>query len=128
VQINLVLAWLWITLGFVSGSLFGFNFNFLREDWLGGYSSNIRRLYRLGHISFFGLGVINLMFYITIRTLGMESALTVIASWAMVIGGMSMPICCFITAHYPKLKDFFYIPVISLIIGGLLTLWQVVHA
>ena len=33
-----------------------------REDWLGGYGSFKRRLYRLAHISFFGLAIVNLMF------------------------------------------------------------------
>ena len=62
-QINLLVAWVWILLGFLSG--FGLGLNFHREDWLGGYGSYKRRLFRLGHISFFGLGALNLMFYLT---------------------------------------------------------------
>src|SRR5882762_3525993 len=60
---NLVIAWIWILLGFFSGMLQGMFFN--RENWLGGYNSLKRRLYRLAHISFFGLGAVNLFFYFT---------------------------------------------------------------
>ena len=52
-QLNLVLGWLWIALGFASGAVLGLWFH--KEQWLGGYASWMRRLYRLGHISFFGL-------------------------------------------------------------------------
>src|SRR6478752_5122133 len=62
-QPNLVLAWLWIMMGFGSGFWLGLNFH--QEHWLGGYASHKRRLYRLGHISFFGLALMNLMFYFT---------------------------------------------------------------
>ena len=53
-NLNLFLGWLWILLGFVSGMALGMFFH--RENWLGGYGSFKRRMYRLGHISFFGLG------------------------------------------------------------------------
>lgn len=48
-QINLIFAWLWIAVGFVLGFIFGLNFH--REEWLGGYTTLKRRLYRLAHIS-----------------------------------------------------------------------------
>lgn len=127
IKINLILAWLWITLGFVSGAIIGFNFKFFCEDWLEGYSGLKRRLYRLGHISFFGMALINLMFYFTARTLTSPSYLLEISSLGFIVGAITMPICCFTMAHYPKLKLLFYIPVISLIIAGILTLWEVVQ-
>jgi len=55
-QPNLIAAWLGIPLGFGSGLVLGLFFQ--RENWLGGYSSPKRRLYRLAHISFFGLGAL----------------------------------------------------------------------
>ena len=63
IHVNLVMAWIWILLGFLSGSVLGLFF--ARENWLGGYASFKRRLYRLAHISFFGLGLANLAFYFT---------------------------------------------------------------
>lgn len=92
---------------------------------MGGYSSLKRRLYRLGHISFFGLAFVNLMFYFTAQRLTRSGRLLDIASWGFIVGAITMPTCCFLMAHYPKLKNLFYVPVISLIIAGLLTFWVV---
>jgi hypothetical protein len=123
-QINLTLAWLGMALAFASGSVLGLKFH--REDWLGGYGSFRRRLYRLGHISFFGLAVVNLMFYFTSRLPALEGASLAVASWAFVIGAIAMPVCCFIMAHQPKLRLLFLIPVLSLIVGSLSTIWEII--
>ena len=81
-QINLLLAWLLILLGFVSGMVLGLFFH--RENWLGGYASFKRRMYRLGHISFFGLGAVNLLFYFTAKSFSATDPLVAIASWTFV--------------------------------------------
>src|SRR5215510_15126359 len=98
-QLNLIVAWMGILLGFVTGLVLGLNFH--REDWLGGYGTFKRRLYRLGHISFFGLGAVNLMFYFTAQQFTATSALAV-ASWGFVAGAVLMPLCCFVMAHHAK--------------------------
>ena len=123
-QINLTLAWSWILLGFLTGLVLGINFH--REDWLGGYGSFPRRLCRLGHISFFGLALVNLMFFFTARFLGLAGVAMQIASWTFVLGGLSMPICCFTIAFVPKLRMLFSVPVLSLIVGGLSTVWEII--
>src|SRR5687768_11837839 len=78
-EINLVFAWTWVLAGFLSGLAMGLFFD--REDWLGGYGSLKRRLYRLAHICFFGLGAINLMFYFTARYVLQPSPLQSVAAW-----------------------------------------------
>ena len=124
-QLNLILAWLWILLGFLSGMVLGLFFH--RENWLGGYASLRRRMYRLGHISFFGLGAVNLLFWLTVKNhAGGDSALG-IASWAFVVGAITMPIGCAIMAHFPKTYLLFTVPVLSLIAGGVLTLLSIVQ-
>jgi len=117
---NLILAWLWIVLGFVSGMLLGLFFH--REDWLGGYASFRRRLYRLAHISFFGLGAVNLLFYFTAQNLAAGPTLAP-ASWAFIVGAVSMPVCCVMTAHFPRGRMLFAVPVLCLITGGVLVLF-----
>ena len=119
-QINLLLAWLWILLGFVTGMLLGLFFH--GEHWLGGYASFKRRLYRLGHISFFGLGAVNLFFWLTVRTLPVSSSLLPVASWTFVVGAVTMPVCSVVMAHFPKAHMIFAVPVLSLLVGGTLTL------
>src|SRR5208337_2161644 len=117
---NLFLAWLWILLGFFSGMVLGMFFH--GEKWLGGYASLKRRMYRLGHISFFGLGVLNLLFVLTVRNLSLGGTLTHFASLAFIIGAVAMPVCCVVMAHFPKTHLIFAVPVVSLITGGVLTL------
>ena len=123
---NLLIAWLWICLGFLSGMLLGLFFH--HENWLGGYSSLKRRMYRLGHISFFGLGAVNLLFWLTARNLPMPLLASSIASWAFVVGALTMPLCCGIMAHFPKLHVIFTVPVVSLLLAGGLTLAAIIQA
>ena len=44
-----------------------------------------------------------------------------IASSAFIGGGITMPICCLLMAHFPKAHMLFAVPVISLICAGILT-------
>src|SRR5882672_64489 len=124
-KLNLIAAWLGILLGFGSGLVMGLFFN--REDWMGGYSSFKRRLYRLAHISFFGLGAVNLLFYFTALRLPAITPLIVIASWGFIIGAISMPICCLLMAHFPRTHLLFSIPVASLLVAGALTLISLIQ-
>ena len=117
---NLILAWLWILLGFVSGLLLGLFFH--GENWLGGYGSFKRRMYRLGHISFFGLGAVNLLFWLTMQNISPSESLAAVASWMFIVGAITMPLCCAFMAHFPKAHLIFAVPVVSLIAAGALTL------
>ncbi len=122
-QLNLIVAWLWVFLGIVSGAVLGSFFQ--REDWLGGYASLKRRLYRLGHIAFFGTALLNLMFHLTVKDLTEAGPVLVWASWSFVIGAAGMPLCCLIMAHRPALRLLFAVPVISLAAGSILTLLEI---
>lgn len=124
-QLNLVLAWLWILLGFVTGMVLGMFFH--RESWLGGYASHKRRMYRLAHISFFGLGAVNLLFCLTARTLLSTGAMLQAASQALVVGAVTMPVCCVVMAQYRRAYFIFAVPVVSLILGGAMTLAMVIR-
>jgi hypothetical protein len=121
-RINLIAAWVGMLLGFVSGFALGLFFH--RENWLGGYGSFKRRLYRLAHISFFGLAAVNLFFYFTTQTLSAGAMLS-FASSAFVIGAITMPVCCLVMAHFPKTRPLFALPVFSLLAGCALTLLEV---
>ena len=123
IHVNLVMAWIWILLGFLSGSVLGLFF--ARENWLGGYASFKRRLYRLAHISFFGLGLANLAFYFTAQT-GIPASGLEAASWLFVAGAITMPICCVVMAHFPKALLLFGVPVLSLVAGGALVLKNII--
>ena len=121
-QINLLAAWVGMLLGFLSGFALGLFFH--REDWLGGYGSFARRMYRLAHISLFGLGAVNFFFYFTARALPADTMLS-LASAAFIAGAITMPICCLLMAHFPNTRSLFALPVVSLVTGGALTLVEV---
>jgi hypothetical protein len=121
--LNLTCAWLWMLLGFASG--FGLGLFFHREDWLGGYGSFQRRLYRLAHIAFFGTGFVNFMFWLTAARLGPGGAAFTVASWAFVIGAITMPLCCVLMAQHKRFKLLFGVPVFSLLTGAAATLWEI---
>ncbi len=123
-EMNLILAWVWITLGFISGLALGLFFH--REGWLGGYASHPRRLLRLGHISFFGTGLVNLCFYLTVGRKGFDGLGMEITSWSLVVGAVTMPLCCLILAFFPRNVHLFSVPVISLLLGAICTVISLV--
>jgi len=125
-QPNLVAAWLGILLGFVSGMMLGMFFH--DEKWLGGYASHKRRLYRLGHISFFGLGAVNLFFWLTAKNISAPGTNWAWASGLFVLGAVTMPLCCALMAHWPKLHLLFSVPVVSLIAAAVLTIAAIINA
>lgn len=121
---NLILAWTWILLGFVSGMVMGLFFH--QPDWLGGYGNHQRRLYRLGHISFFGLGAVNLFFALTVHVFAVTGPWIETASVAFIIGAVTMPICCVLMAHFKWAQNLFAVPVLSLLTGGTLMLKELI--
>ena len=124
-EINLLFAWIWVLAGFASGLVMGLFFD--RENWLGGYTALRRRLFRLAHISFFGLGAINLMYYFTARYALAPSPLQCLAAWGFVLGGVTMPLVCLIMARWSKAKMLFAVPVMSLLGAGALTIWELIR-
>ena len=114
-SLNLIAGWLGMLAGVLSGAVLGLFFH--REDWMGGYSSYRRRLARLGHIAFFGLGFLNLIFAATAAQLPLSVDGLAIASWALILGAASMPLCCFLSAWRKPLRHLFPIPVLSITTG-----------
>lgn len=114
------IGWIGMLLGVLSGAALGLFFH--REDWMGGYNSFRRRLARLGHISFFGLGFINFFFAISHQIAGVATAWAVPAAVAFTIGAATMPTCCFLSAWKKPFRHFFFIPVASVAAGIVMTL------
>ena len=113
--LNLVGGWLGMLAGVLCGAILGLFFH--REDWMGGYASHRRRLTRLGHISFFGLGFLNLIFAATASLLNLHARSLSIASTGLIVAAITMPICCFLTAWRKPLRHLFPIPVVAAATG-----------
>jgi hypothetical protein len=113
--LNLIGGWLGMLAGVLTGGMIGLFF--YRDDWMGGYGSFRRRLPRLGHISFFGLGFLNLMFAATAGQLFLRGGYLRIASVALIVGAITMPICCFLAAWRKPMRHLFPIPVAAVTVG-----------
>ena len=119
--INLYAAWVGFALGCVAGAVTGLFFH--EAHWLGGYSSWPRRLIRLGHISFFGIGLLNLAFVLTARAVGLGSGLTP-ASDLFLVGAVTMPLVCYLSAWHVTFRHLFFIPALSITCGVVLFTWR----
>ena len=110
---NLYVGWLSMLGGALSGAVMGMFFH--RPDWLGGYGSFQRRLVRLGHIAFFGLGLLNILFGLSAYPLRIEGVALTIASVGFIVGAVTMPLFCFLRAWQSRARYFFVIPVVSMV-------------
>lgn len=112
---NLLAGWIAMLAGAISGAIIGLFFH--REEWMGGYSSFRRRMTRLGHISFWGLGLVNILFALSVKALEPSAMSVRIASVAFILGLITMPLCCFLTAWRKLFRHLFPIPVVSIVVG-----------
>lgn len=124
--VNLVFAWWWMALGALSGAAAGMVFH--REDALGGYASWTRRLMRLGHIAFFGTGLLNLAFALTLSAVALDSQWMRPPSMLLIAGGVAMPLVCYLAAWRKPLRHLFIVPVLCLAVGLFLTALAVTSA
>lgn len=89
---------------------------------MGGYQSWRRRLVRLGHIAFFGTGLLNIAFVGTLPHLQPAMEVTT-GSVLLILGTLTMPVVCFMAAWRQSLRHLFVVPVLGLIGAALCTLW-----
>jgi hypothetical protein len=114
---NEAFGWSWITLGFVTGALLGLRFH--QTDWLGGYNSLRRRMLRLGHIAIVALGLVNVLVAYSLPRANIADWQQHTASWAWIVGAITMPLVCGLTAWRPGFRHWFFVPVASLLTGAI---------
>jgi hypothetical protein len=112
-SLNLLAGWIGVLGGVASGALIGLFFH--RDDWVGGYGSFRRRMLRLGHISFFGIGFLNFALALTFKSVALPALHAQFASYAMIAGAVTMPLICFLTAWHKPFRHLFFIPVLSVL-------------
>lgn len=108
---TILAGWSATLAGVVSGAIVGVFFH--RDDFLGGYGSFRRRLFRLGHISFFGLGFTNILFGLTLYAFGWTGFLAAAASIALIASVATMPVCCYLAGWRKSFRHLFPIPVVG---------------
>lgn len=117
--LNWQAGWLLVLAAFATGAGIGLFFH--REQFLGGYSSFRRRMLRLGHIACAALGLMNVVFSLSPWP---HPAMWQghWASLAFVIGGVTMPVACFLCAWRESFRHLFAIPVTALVLAVVFTL------
>ena len=114
-SLNILVGWVAMLSGALSGAVLGLFFD--RDGWAGGYGSFRRRMLRLGHISFFGIGFLNLLFGLTLTAVSLPTTHSRIASAGFLVAVIAMPACCFLTAWKKPLRHLFPIPVLAVLAG-----------
>jgi hypothetical protein len=120
--LNIIVAWIGFLMGCVSGMVTGLFFR--GEGWLGGYASWTRRMIRLAHLAFWGLAFLNLAFALSARALSLTSGL-VVASTLLIIGAITMPLVCYLSAWRSHFRHVFFIPALSVTVAVVLFLLRV---
>ena len=122
-EIHFLAGWIGVLLTFVTGAIIGQRFH--EADGMGGYASFRRRMVRLGHISFVGLGLINLAFAFSSLQFDLHEGIERVSSIGFLVGAATMPAACFLTAYHEKYKSLFAVPVVALVVAniGVLVAW-----
>jgi hypothetical protein len=118
-SLNWYAGWGLILVGFLTGAGLGLSFH--RDDFLGGYGSFRRRVLRLGHIACIALGMLNLLYALAVQPAAAGPAAR-LASVAWVVGGVAMPVTCFLTGWRTAFRRCFPVPVIALLVAVTATL------
>ena len=113
--LHLYVGWTAMLAGVAAGAVLGLFF--YDDDWAGGYSSFRRRMLRLGHISFFGIGILNVLFALTLSQVALPEPNVSISSAGFVVAVVAMPLCCFLAAWKKPLRHLFPIPVLAVLTG-----------
>ena len=107
---NLLIGWIGMAAGVLSGAVVGLYFH--KEEWLGGYGSFRRRMLRLGHIAFFGIGFLNILFALTLSEAD-SAPWILVGAWALGVTNLLMPLNCFLSAWKKGFRHLFFIPVVG---------------
>jgi hypothetical protein len=127
-KLNRAVAWLSLVLGAVSGLLLGlWSFGGPVEvpTWLGEYGSVSRRLARLGHISCFGLGMLNLLVAWELPRCALRKCGKLTASMAMNFGNVFLPLTLLAAAVYHPMKYAMGLPGLSVALALAMTSYGV---
>ena len=114
-ELNILVGWAAMLMGVLSGAAIGLFFHI--DDWAGGYASFRRRMLRLAHISFFGLGFINLLYGLTLQVILLPGPIAGVGSTGLIVGVITMPLCCYLTAWKRIFRHLFPVPVLGVATG-----------
>lgn len=125
-QINVALGWVWMILGITTGSIIGmYAFNGPMKAPRGheDYSSLPRRLMRLGHIAFFALPMISILYGLSIDHAPISDQMKQIGSLSFLGCMIGLPVLLCVASFKESVKFLTPIPVLSGFIGLGIICW-----
>ena len=105
-----------LAIGAASGLVLGlwsFDGPVLAPDWAANYGDLPRRLVRLGHIAWFGLGILNLILARQLPDLPLGARSLAVALGAMNLGNLLLPPLPVAAAFLPTLKYLLPVPALA---------------
>jgi hypothetical protein len=127
-KLNHAVGWVSLLLGAISGLVFGlWSFGGPVEvpAWLGDYGDVSRRLARLCHISFFGLGILNLLVARELPRCAVREQAKRTASIAMNFGNVFLPLTLLAAAVYHPMQYALGLPGLSVTLALAITAYGV---
>jgi hypothetical protein len=125
---NRRVGWLSMAVGIGTGLVMGmwsFDGPLPVPEWLGAYGDVSRRLARLGHIAFLGLGIIDVLLARELPRLALSAAMRRTASVAMILGNVLLPPALFAAAACRPCKYLLPFPATAVFVAVVLTAWGV---
>jgi hypothetical protein len=120
---NRFIGWTSAAVGASTGLIMGlwsFDGPVTVPSWLGDYQETSRRLARLGHIAFFGLGILNLLLARELPGLALSDRGKKVASRAMNFGNIFLPLTLWAAAIYHPLKYSMPLPATAVLVAMVL--------
>jgi hypothetical protein len=123
---NRAVGWASLAVGIATGLVMGlwsFDGPVSTPAWLGDYADTSRRLARLGHIAFIGLGILNILLAreLTMSSLGERGRR--LASGAMNLGNVLLPVTLFAAAAWRPAKFAMALPATAVFVAMCLAAW-----
>jgi hypothetical protein len=123
---NRAIAWSGFCAGVLSGMFMGlwaFDGPLAPPAWIGGYGETARRLIRLGHIAFFGIGLLNLALTKELPDLALAERAKAGAAAAMNFANLILPFLLIAAALVAPLKYLLPFPVVAALAALALAAW-----
>jgi len=123
---NRTIGWISLAVGVATGLVMGlwsFDGPMTTPAWLGEYGDTSRRLARLGHIAFIGLGLINILLAHELPRSALGARARRIASRHMNFGNIVLPITLIVAAAWRPAKYAMAVPATAVFVALCLAAW-----
>ena len=88
-----------------------------------GYADLRRRMVLLGNVSFFGIGLLNLGFFLTVEAMGVQEG-TRLPAILLIVGAVAMPLVCYLSAYRKSFRHLFFVPAGAVTLALALFVWR----